>query len=131
MRYILDTHVWIWCCLDSTKLSSKVESIINNNETNKLYISAISMWETAKLVEKGKLELNINACEWINETLRFSRIDIIPLTSKIVYQSTILPEIFHKDPADQIISATSIVEQIPLITKDGKLQNYDFLNTIW
>ncbi len=48
---LLDTHVWIWASIDEKKmLSGKAKRLIVG--TKQKWISAISCWELAKLVEK-------------------------------------------------------------------------------
>ena len=51
----------------------------------------------------------------------------IDLSTDIVIQSTQLKGEFHKDPADQIIVATSNVLSIPLLTADDKILAYPYV----
>lgn len=85
----------------------------------------ISCWEVAKKVETGKLELDRAISEWISLALRFPGIELLPLTPEIAVESTQLPGPLHRDPADQIIVATSRVLRLPLLTEDQKLLAYD------
>ena len=41
-----------------------------------------------------------------------------------------LPDGFHRDPADQIIVATALEQQIPLVTSDAKILAYRHVPTI-
>jgi PIN domain nuclease of toxin-antitoxin system len=54
---ILDTHAWVWWVLDYNKLTVRQQTTIKENEMGEIGVSAISIWEVAKLVELGKLEL--------------------------------------------------------------------------
>jgi len=54
---VLDTHIWIWWVHDAPALSDDYRSSIEQHEESDLGISAISCWEVAKLVEKGRLGL--------------------------------------------------------------------------
>ncbi len=65
-----------------------------------------SCWEIAKLVEKGRLVLMLPVGQWIDRALAFPGISLLPLDPKIAVASTQLPQPFHSDPADQIITAT-------------------------
>jgi predicted nucleic acid-binding protein len=48
-----------------------------------------------------------------------NRITIFPITLQIARRSTELD--FSSDPADEIIAATSIVERVPLLTRDRRI----------
>lgn len=121
---VLDTHVWIWHVQGYERLTPGAAEIIAQNEDSGLGISAFSIWEIAKAVEKGKLELPIAVEEWLDHALAYPGITILPITSRIAVQSTSLPGTFHKDPADQVIVATAIVYDCPLITFDEAILAY-------
>jgi len=68
--------------------------------------------------------------EWIEQALTYPGIVLLPLTSEIIVESVQLPGAFHKDPADQIIVATARLNDCPLLTADGKIQQYAHVATI-
>ena len=74
------------------------------------------LWELAKLVELRRLDFDFDDVEF-RAFLRNST--IFPITVEIARKSTELD--FISDPADQLIAATSIVEQIPLLTRDRRI----------
>lgn len=108
----LDTHILI--ALLRGELSEKEFALIVNAQ---LAISDIVLWELAKLVQIGRLVLDLESAEFRN-CLR--ALTVIPITLEIARTSTTLD--FSSDPADQIIAATSIVERIPLLTRDGRIR---------
>lgn len=79
-------------------------------------ISAIVLWQMAKLVQLGRIEVDLDAPE-LGRAL--SNIHVWPLDLKVCRQSTKLD--FHSDPADELIAATSIVHRVPLITRDRRI----------
>lgn len=83
----------------------------------RLAISDIVLWELAKLTQKGRLTIDVDAPEF-HQWLR--SLTIIPITFEIARTSTRLD--FSSDPADEIIAATSIVERIPLLTRDRRIR---------
>ena len=87
-------------------------------------MSAISVWEVAKLVEKGKISLSVAVEDWIETALNYPGVQLIPLSPEIAIAFTQLPQPFHKDPADQIIVATSRVMGAPLLTRDLAIRDY-------
>lgn len=127
---ILDTHIWVWWILDEKKLSEKQFEIITSNEDTGIGVSAISCWEIAKLVEYGKLELPNATGDWFEQALSYPGIQFLELTPKIAIESTLLPNEFHKDPADQIIVATARIYNCPLVTSDKKILEYAHVRTV-
>lgn len=126
---LLDTHVWIWLSMEDRKsLSAKAFSALQRAPSR--WISAISCWELAKLVEKGRIGFSIPTLEWIRRSLREYNIRLAELTAEITVESTLLKGI-HADPADQIIAATSRVTGLPLVTSDKRLRSFKGIETIW
>jgi len=121
---LLDTHIWVWWVNESKDLSAGVQQIIDSQQADGLGVSIISCWEVAKLVELGRLQLNIPVEEWLSEALQYPGIQLLDLTPKIAIESTQLPGTFHRDPADQIIVATARIFDIELLTADRKIRDY-------
>lgn len=121
---ILDTHIWIWHVQGDQRLTADYTTIIQQYESIGLGVSAISLWEIAKAVELGRLKLPLPIEDWFLIALAYPGISLLPLTPQVAVESTRLPGIFHKDPADQIITATARVHNYPLITFDAKILNY-------
>lgn len=84
---------------------------------NELAISDIVLWELAKLVQLGRVELDLESPDFRSVLLNLT---IIPIRLQIALASTTLD--FSADPVDEIIAATSIVEKIPLLTRDRKIR---------
>jgi PIN domain nuclease of toxin-antitoxin system len=126
---LLDTHIFIWWIDDSPRLSQRHRQIVRERQDDGLAISIYSCWEIAKLVEYGKLELKFPLEDWLEIALSHPNLRAIDLTIPIIIKSTRLSG-FHKDPADQIIVATSIVLGIPLLTADNKIIAYPDVVTL-
>lgn len=132
MKYVLDTHVWVWCHMQPKKLSKRVRSIISDpDQYEELLLSAISPWEFSKLLEKKRIGISCDPEEWIREALEMPKLRLVPLTPTLSYRSTTLPPPFHEDPADQIIVATAREENATVMTKDKLIQGYTHVRTIW
>ena len=93
------------------------------------WISAISCWELAKLVEKQRLGFTIPALTWMRRSLNENNIRIADLTPEIAVESTGLQG-FHRDPADQIIVATSRILGMPLVTADQRIIRFGGVEAI-
>lgn len=127
---VLDTHVWAWWVDGNERLTKTQLEAITTHETDVIGVSAISVWEVAKLVELGKIELQPSLHEWFENALNYPGVRLIGLTPDIVIESTRLPEVFHRDPADQIIVATARIHNCPLLTSDMKILKYSHVTTI-
>ena len=121
---VLDTHIWVWWVQSDKRLSAKHFATIKENEFDGLGISAFSLWEVALAVKLNRLALPFPVDDWLTRALAYPSVQLLPLTSRIAVESTQLPGDFHKDPADQIIVATSRVYDCPLMTYDDKILKY-------
>ncbi len=132
MKYLLDTHTWIWWNMHPEKLSSKVRTLLSTPEDcEEILLSAISPWEFSKLLEKKRIGISCNPEEWISEALAMPKLRLVPLTPTISCRSTSLPQPFHDDPGDQIIVATAREENATILTKDKLMQQYKHVRTLW
>ena len=108
----LDTHVLLYALTDD--LNARERHLLSKETWS---ISAIVLWEIAKLVEVGRIELDFDHAE-LARTL--ARIQTWPLTLDICRSIKSLD--FDSDPADEIIAATSLVHRVPLLTRDRKMR---------
>lgn len=127
---VLDTHTWVWWVHGDEKLTPAQLEIIQANEDGVIGVSAISLWEIAKLVEYDRLELPVPLEKWFSLALSYPGIQVIDLTPEIAVESTRLPGEFHKDPADQIIVATARILKCKLVTSDEKILKYPHVKTV-
>ena len=132
MPLVLDTCAWLWLCAAPEKLSRAARAAINHARPDYgLVVSVFSIWEIAKLVQKGKLELSIPCREWIAAAMGLDGISMHPVSPEICIESTELPGTFHGDPADQIIVATARLLSAPVITADRKIRSYRYVQSVW
>jgi PIN domain nuclease of toxin-antitoxin system len=124
---LLDTHIWVWWVNKSGDLKPQQLEILNKAIDSGLFISVISVWEVAKLVEYNRLKLSISIDDWLDKALKYPGINKVELSNEIIIQSTRLKGDFHKDPADQIIVATSNIIGVPLLTADDKILSYPYI----
>jgi PIN domain nuclease of toxin-antitoxin system len=127
---ILDTHIWIWWVHGDRQLKKHQAEVIAAHEEDDIGVSAISCWEVAKLVEYGRLTLPCSLESWFDQALSYPGIRLLPLTPEIAIESTRLPGVFHRDPADQMIVATARILDCPLITSDRKIVDYPYVESI-
>jgi PIN domain nuclease of toxin-antitoxin system len=80
-------------------------------------ISAIVLWEVAKLAQLGRIAIDVRSVEF---SKIFARVHVWALDLEVCEKSTQLD--FASDPADELIAATSIVHRVPLVTRDRKIR---------
>ena len=132
MKYLLDTHTWIWWSMHPKMLSRKVKALIEDiKKYEEILLSVISLWEFCKLLEKGRLAISCDTEEWIKQATIMPKLRIVSLSPSIAYRSTVLPQPFHDDPADQIIVATAREENATILTIDKRIHSYRHVKSIW
>jgi len=121
---LLDTHIWVWWVHRDEHLPARLRTFIERHESATLGVSAISCWEVAKLVERGRLRLPMPTGDWLHAALAYPGVRLLDLTPDISVESCSLPGDFHADPADQIMVATARHHRVGLVTLDARIRGY-------
>lgn len=108
----LDTHVLLYALAGS--LTPRELRLLSGHEWS---ISAIVRWEVCKLQQLGRIELDLDKAE-VKRVL--ARVHTWPLSWEVCRESCRLD--VKGDPADELIAATSLVHDIPLVTRDKGLR---------
>ena len=108
----LDTHILVHALLDD--LTRSEGQLLANDQWS---VSAIVLWELAKLSQLGRIELDLDDADVV---AAISQVHVWPLTLEI--SKAIWTLDFRSDPADELIAATSIVHGIPLVTRDRRIR---------
>ncbi len=117
-RYLLDTHIFLWWMSDTQQLSQEVFEIISDS-SNQIYISAATIWEIAIKVALGKLEIDANLDNIIQEN-GFKELKV----SAICANATKELEQIHRDPFDRMLISQAIQGDMTLISVDGYISQY-------
>lgn len=132
---LLDTHVLIWWVNgDVERLSAAAIAAIDQASTGQeqgLLVSAISCWEVAMLISRGRLALGMDETRWLDLVASIPAVALLPLEPAVAIAATRLPEPFHPDPADRFLVAQARTLGIPLVTADAKIRAYPHLETLW
>jgi PIN domain nuclease of toxin-antitoxin system len=107
----LDTHILIFALAD--ELTAKERRLLSAEPWG---ISAIVYWELAKLVQLERITLDLTDREVVRT---LSSLHVWPIDLAVSVQSTQLD--FNADPADELIAATSVVHDVPLLTRDRRM----------
>ncbi len=80
------------------------------------------------LVELGRLRLDRPLADWL--ALACLAVEVLPVSVAVAVEVATLPASFHRDPADRLIVATARVYGLPLLSRDGRIQQSDLV-PIW
>lgn len=127
MRYLIDTHVFIWATINAKKLSPKVQAILEDAQ-NSILLSLASVWEMQIKIQTGKFIFDDSLPEVIALQEK-NKIQRLPIELSHIYGLESLP-IHHRDPFDRMLISQAIVEDIPFITDDSQISKYP-VKVVW
>lgn len=123
MKYLLDTHILVWWLLDDRRLSRGHRRILERIERQRhpVGVASISLWEIAKLAERGRLKLQRAVDSCLQDIETSDLVEVLPLSARVAAESTRLGASYPSDPADQIIGATARCHGLALLTADERI----------
>jgi PIN domain nuclease of toxin-antitoxin system len=108
----LDTHVLVFAL--AGEVTARERRVLAENPWS---ISAIVLWELAKLAQLGRVDIDLEDAETVRA---LSALHVWPIDLVVSRQSTQMD--FQGDPADELIAATSVVHRLPLLTRDRRIR---------
>jgi PIN domain nuclease of toxin-antitoxin system len=125
VRVLADTHALVWALSDPDLLSAPASRVLAESEVT---VSVASLWEL--ILKSGKKDALLqDPLPWWAKYIGQAGVPTLAIRTPHVMALGHLPEL-HNDPFDRILVAQAIVERMPLVTKDGRLQQYGIV-TIW
>ena len=122
-RYLFDTHALIFWSNKASVSDEFIKFFDAQDRRGVLFVSPISFWEIAFLVQKGRLAMaDIHA--WKNELLNHTNIHLLDPSTAEMIDSTRLPP-YHKDPFDRLFITQANRHDLILVTQDQDIQKYD------
>jgi|SRR6185503_315664 len=109
----LDTHILVFAL--TGQLRPKEKDLLSKEK--RWGISAIVLWEVAKLHQIGRIEVDLEDPEVVRA---LSMIHVWPIDLPVCQRMRVLD--FEGDPADELIAATSVVHGAPLVTRDAAIR---------
>ena len=123
---LLDTHIALWLDSGDDRLRASTRALIDGCWRNggTIFLSAITAWEIALLVDTGRIDLDIPVEAWINRFLERPGIEAVPLDHRAASRTYRLHHLEHRDPADRLLIATAIELVCPLVTYDERIARF-------
>lgn len=128
MKVLLDTHSFLWWVTDDPRLSPRAREIIGNGE-NTLLFSAASAWEIAIKARLGRLVLSEPVAEFVPDQLALNAIESLPIALNHALAAGSLPD-HHRDPFDRMLVAQGQAENMPILTGDPLIAQYE-VEILW
>ncbi|MBW4508343.1 MAG: type II toxin-antitoxin system VapC family toxin [Scytonematopsis contorta HA4267-MV1] len=122
MKFLLDTHAFLWFVLNDSALSQVARDLIID-PLNDILLSPASYWEIAIKVSIGKYQVTGNFEAWMENQIQVNELEILPIKVAHVGAIVTLP-FHHKDPFDRLLVAQALTEKIPIISVDAVLDSY-------
>jgi PIN domain nuclease of toxin-antitoxin system len=128
VRFLLDTHAFLWFILDDPKLSDQARRLIADRN-NEVLVSPASYWEIAIKISIGKYALPEPYDIFMQRELASNAFSILPVLPIHTAVLTDMP-FHHRDPFDRLLIAQALTEGIPLISVDANFDAYA-VTRIW
>jgi PIN domain nuclease of toxin-antitoxin system len=122
MRFLLDTHAFLWFVRNDSQLSQKALQLIVE-PAHDILISPASYWEIAIKVSLGKYQIPGSFQVWMEQQIAANAFQILPITIAHAATVTTLP-FHHRDPFDRLLIAQALTEQIAIISADRVFDSY-------
>jgi PIN domain nuclease of toxin-antitoxin system len=135
VKYLLDTHAWLWGVLGDARLGSRARRVIaSTGKAARVGLAAISLKEAAWLLARGRIVMTEPGApwpDWLRDAATAPGLEVLPLTVEVAIGSEQLPESFPKDPADRLIVATARLHGLTLITANEAIRAHAEVPTLW
>lgn len=126
---LLDTCALLWWTLDPDKLSKRAMEACEKIYRDGGLVSSISVWEIGIKLKKGAIDIGISLEDYVSRLRQVENLEIVPVDEDIWVKSISL-DWSHRDPADRVIVATALLNDVPVISKDGIIKEF-YPKTTW
>jgi len=128
VKFIADTHAFIWFITDSSQLSAKSKALLESPENERL-LSTASIWEIAIKASLGKLSFKRPLEQLLPEQIALNYFQVLDVSLPHALRIASLP-MLHRDPFDRMLIAQALTENLPILSSDNALDAYG-IQRIW
>jgi len=130
MKLLLDTCCIIWAVSEPSVISKVARDLLTVDESE-IYVSVISAAELACAVERQRIIIDRHWKKWFRYYIELNNWQVENISFEIMAEAYSLPDTFHNDPADRIITATARLNGCTILTADKKILAYPHVNSVW
>jgi PIN domain nuclease of toxin-antitoxin system len=128
LKYLLDTHAFLWAATDEERLSNRAARAITTTPYGQLAIADVSLQEIGLLLHAGRISFKGSASAVLAHLLDY--VTVLPINLEIAITAPTLP-LPHGDQFDRIIAASAIIHRVTLVTKDANISDASVVPTLW
>ena len=129
VRYLLDTHTFLWAMQKDMMLSNTAKTIMDDKNTQ-FFVSAVSAYEIMYKHKLGKLDEYKYVAENYFDVLHEFGADKLPISEQHAHLAGKF-EWAHRDPFDRLLAAQASTENLTLITNDPAFETLPWVKTLW
>jgi PIN domain nuclease of toxin-antitoxin system len=128
LKYLLDTHAFLWAAIDEDRLSARAAKVISTTPYEQLAISDVTLQEIGLLLHSGRIVFSGSPRTALGSLLDY--VTVLPITLDIAIAAPAL-SLPHGDQFDRIICATAKTHRLALVTRDANITEAGVVSTIW
>ena len=128
MKFIADTHAFLWFVTDSPQLSPRAKKLFESPDSERLF-SLASVWEIAIKTSLGKLSFEQALEQFLPEQMTLNQVRLLDISLAHALRVGALPW-HHRDPFDRMLIAQGLVEHLPVVSSDTAFDAYG-IERIW
>lgn len=124
MRVLIDTHIALWVALDDARLRGHARDLLRDPLVQPV-LSVASMWEISIKASLGKLPLPVSAEDFLAREISARGYETLDVRRPHAARVATLPwpASGHRDPFDRLLIAQALVEGLPLLSADARLND--------
>jgi PIN domain nuclease of toxin-antitoxin system len=122
MRFLLDTHIFLWYITADTSLPASFRAAIQD-PANEVFLSVASVWESVIKHGLGKLPMASPPGEYLPRQRESHRIASLPIEEAALTHLGKLPQL-HRDPFDRILVSQALQHDLTMVTVDDAVKAY-------
>ena len=122
MKYLLDTHAFLWWVTDDPQLSNRARNIVEDSSIT-IYFSAVSAWEIAIKHGIGRLQLDDSPKRFVNKQLEVTGFPVLEIRLDHVLEVSELP-LIHADPFDRVLIAQCACDRLTILSRNKTIGRY-------
>ena len=128
LKYLLDTHAFLWAATDDDRLSLRAARAVHTTPYEQLAVADVTLQEIGLLLHLGRISFRAAPTTVLGAMLNY--VSVLPITLDIALTAPALA-LPHGDQFDRIIAATAKVHRLPLVTKDANITDAGVVATVW
>lgn len=117
---LLDSCTFIDWALGARIGKNALKHLERGASEGRIYLSPLSVQETMRLAEKGRLDLRPTPRSWVQRAMRVMQLEELPFTWEAAEEAGTLIDV-NGDPVDRGLLGAAIAAGLTFVTRDDDL----------